>query len=284
MADEVGFEREGKKEEDADKKKEAEKEVKQEKRKLYTDYNGSASTPGQSRSVRKRSLRLSVKTDLPSEEVPAVRSQRDLPLEDQDAFSFVCSKITEHIYISGSAPTTNLKTLQQHGIGYILNLTPCCPNCFPQNFVYKRVLLRDHAGEDISKCLFGCLAFIESAAQHNQRVLVHCTKGISRSSTVVVAYLMLKRNWGMQKALLFTKQCRPIVNPNCAFFFQLSDWEGSWPQAQFKNGAVLVYKVWPGKTVAEISDSCTVPRIDGPILDVSLQCTIHSYTTYSYTT
>jgi dual specificity MAP kinase phosphatase len=132
--------------------------------------------------------------------------------------------------------------------------------------VYKRVLLRDHAGEDISKCLFGCLSFIEHAVQHNQRVLVHCTKGISRSSTVVIAYLMLKRSWDMQKALQFTKQCRPIVNPNCAFFFQLSDWEGSWPQAQFKNGAVLVYKVWQGKSSSENEEGdCSVPRVDGPM-------------------
>lgn len=234
------------------------------------------------RSVRKRSLGLSVRTDLPAEQFgqmfgagaagdssssatpfPIQRGQHQS--QDQEAFAFVCSKITEHIFISGFGAANNLDTLRENGINCVLNLTPQCPNCFPQHFVYKRVLLRDHAGEDISKCLFGCLAFIENAAQHNQRVLVHCTKGISRSSTVVIAYLMLKRSWDMQKALQFTKQQRPIINPNCAFFFQLSDWEGSWPQAQFKNSGVLVYQVWAAKSSGAAEDGCNIPQVEGPV-------------------
>lgn len=52
-------------------------------------------------------------------------------------------------------------------------------------------------------------------------ILVHCLAGVSRSPTVVTAYLMatLKLRW--KAALAIIKQTRPFVNPNPGFISQL---------------------------------------------------------------
>jgi len=55
--------------------------------------------------------------------------------------------------------------------------------------------------------------------------LVHCHAGVSRSTTVVVAYLMVRKRWPLQKALHFVKKKRYIVEPNFGFLEQLCQFE-----------------------------------------------------------
>lgn len=43
------------------------------------------------------------------------------------------------------------------------------------------------------------------------RVLVHCVKGVSRSASVVVAYLMKTQQWGFDQALEYVRARRPQV-------------------------------------------------------------------------
>ena len=48
-------------------------------------------------------------------------------------------------------------------------------------------------------------------------VLVHCHQGVSRSATVIIAYLMHKNRWTVEEALKYAKAKRDIVNPNVGF-------------------------------------------------------------------
>jgi protein-tyrosine phosphatase len=63
--------------------------------------------------------------------------------------------------------------------------------------------------------------FIKAAVDKGQNVLVHCFAGVSRSCTIVIAYLV--RFFGMEvySALNFVKRKRPWVNPNYGFYAQL---------------------------------------------------------------
>jgi len=63
--------------------------------------------------------------------------------------------------------------------------------------------------------------FIKTAVDKRQNVLVHCFAGVSRSCTIVIAYLV--RFFGMEvySALSFIKRKRPWVNPNYGFYSQL---------------------------------------------------------------
>ena len=66
--------------------------------------------------------------------------------------------------------------------------------------------------------------FIEEG-KHYGGVLVHCHKGVSRSSTYVIGYLMKKNEMSLQEALEFVKSIRPIIMPNLAFMAQLKTYE-----------------------------------------------------------
>ncbi len=49
--------------------------------------------------------------------------------------------------------------------------------------------------------------------------------GMSRSCTIVLAYLMKHEGMTLAKALIHTKERRPVVSPNPGFMKQLIDYE-----------------------------------------------------------
>lgn len=52
------------------------------------------------------------------------------------------------------------------------------------------------------------------------KVLVHCHVGVSRSATLVLAYLMLKQNLTLVEAICAVKESRGVI-PNRGFLRQL---------------------------------------------------------------
>jgi len=58
---------------------------------------------------------------------------------------------------------------------------------------------------------------------------VHCAEGISRSATIVLAFLMLKRNMDLMEAVTAIRAKREVF-PNNGFLKQLSALEHSLSQ------------------------------------------------------
>jgi protein-tyrosine phosphatase len=78
---------------------------------------------------------------------------------------------------------------------------------------------------DASKHFDAAYAFIEEGRSSDGAVLVHCAAGASRSATIVIAYLMRKRNWSFEAAFACVRKIRLLVNPNVNFVQQLVDFE-----------------------------------------------------------
>ncbi|CAN0156299.1 unnamed protein product [Ectocarpus sp. 13 AM-2016] len=100
------------------------------------------------------------------------------------------------------------------------------PNFFEKDraMTYKRVAVFDNRGEDLLQHLESCISFIEQGSFYG-KVLVHCNKGVSRSSTVVAAYLMRTRGLSKTTALTYLRSRRSIVNPHEGFLAQLDTFE-----------------------------------------------------------
>ena len=63
--------------------------------------------------------------------------------------------------------------------------------------------------------------FIDMAVTNNERVLVHCMAGVSRSVSLVVYHLMKKNKMDFKKAYKHVRNIRSIANPNESFKSQL---------------------------------------------------------------
>ena len=89
---------------------------------------------------------------------------------------------------------------------------------------FVRIAVRDAADADIAAHFGRAFAFIDGALAAKEkgfRVLVHGRAGVSRASTIAVAYLMRKRRMRAVDAIAFVKERRSKVCPNEGFVRQL---------------------------------------------------------------
>lgn len=135
----------------------------------------------------------------------------------------VCSEVIENsLYISGYKVAEDLECLRRHGITHIVNAAAdVCTNLLTGNFHYLTYYLKDANTEEISKILYRTLKWIDDAVQKSGRVLVHCREGVSRSATIVMAYLMWRYSMTFEAANDKLRRVRAICNPNTGFTCQL---------------------------------------------------------------
>lgn len=89
-------------------------------------------------------------------------------------------------------------------------------------FKYLGFRLNDLPGENISSYFYEAANFIDDGIMSNGKVYVHCLMGMSRSSTCVIAYLMLKKGYSAAEAIRTIRERRNI-HPNEGFLQQLAD-------------------------------------------------------------
>src|SRR5262249_17011772 len=82
----------------------------------------------------------------------------------------------------------DLRRLRQAGITHIVNCTCELPNYHEGRFVYLALGLSDPDPE-LEEHFPAVFSFIDEARRGGGRVLVHCFAAISRSPSVVLAYL-----------------------------------------------------------------------------------------------
>ncbi|KAJ0979430.1 hypothetical protein J5N97_014904 [Dioscorea zingiberensis] len=157
----------------------------------------------------------SLKLDLPS-----LHAQGEKGL--LASFDKECSKVADHIYLGGDSVARNREILKQNGITHVLNCVGfVCPEYFKSDLVYKTLWLQDSPTEDITSILYDVFDYFEDVREQGGRVFVHCCQGVSRSTSLVIAYLMWRKGQSFDDAFQFVKNARGIANPNMGFAVQL---------------------------------------------------------------
>ena len=90
-------------------------------------------------------------------------------------------------------PKNNPELMQKLGITHILNVSNCAPNAYPDLFEYCKIAnIQDTRDQQITDYLPEGLKFITEALAANaeNKVLVHCAAGISRSGAFCAAYML----------------------------------------------------------------------------------------------
>ncbi|XLT32386.1 hypothetical protein HN873_063678 [Arachis hypogaea] len=137
-------------------------------------------------------------------------------------FDKECSKVAEHVYLGSDAVAKNRDILKQNGITHILNCVGfVCPEYFKADFVYRTLWLQDSPSEDITSILYDMFDYFEDVREQGGRVFVHCCQGVSRSTSLVIAYLMWREGQSFDDAFQLVKAARGIADPNMGFACQL---------------------------------------------------------------
>jgi len=169
------------------------------------------------------------------------------------------NEIFPHLYLGAQRNVSNKEELTQRTkVTDILNLTedvenyfekcprgcPCSsghtsPNCLAHSsqasdaessseswFSYSNFKILDKEGENIAPIFEEVFQLIEKVRQKNNgKIMVHCFHGISRSASIVIAYVMKYKQWSLKKAFDHVREQRPLIKPNPFFLQQLQGYE-----------------------------------------------------------
>jgi len=130
--------------------------------------------------------------------------------------------LDNHLYLSDVNVASNRETVEEFKIDVIVNVSREAYEV-PPSTCYNQFHLDDDERAQIEKVFNPVFAIIDAALADNKRVLVHCRAGVSRSATVVIAYLMHAKKWTLMQALLHVRLRRPIICPNRGFLKKLVD-------------------------------------------------------------
>jgi protein-tyrosine phosphatase len=135
------------------------------------------------------------------------------------------AQITDVLCIS-SEGAINRENLLRAGVTDIINCTVEGPDVKVPGIVRcTRIKMDDSPDAPLSKHFDKVADDIDSIGSAGGKVLVHCVAGISRSSTLCIAYLMKHKKMTLIEAHGLVKKKRPIIRPNMGFWQQLIKYE-----------------------------------------------------------
>ncbi|CAF0843206.1 unnamed protein product [Adineta ricciae] len=142
------------------------------------------------------------------------------------SYGFPSVVIDNFLYHGDLGHASNIGLLNQLGIQHIINICDCkLDQIIVDKYNVLWINLYDELQADIKKYFDRTNEFLYNCKQKNEKVLVHCQMGISRSSSIILAYLMKYHHDSLYKAYDYLLERRRIAAPNLSFFLQLIRYE-----------------------------------------------------------
>lgn len=141
------------------------------------------------------------------------------------------NEVWPNVYIGDEETAKDRYNLKRLGITHIFNAAEGTWNNVDtgagyysdMDIVYYGVVAEDVTTFDLSQYFFSAAQFIKETLSNPQnKLLVHCVMGRSRSATLFLAYLMICENMTVVDAIEHVKKRRRII-PNWGFLKQLRE-------------------------------------------------------------
>ena len=150
-------------------------------------------------------------------------SGHDLSILQDARFSDV-HEITRHLFLT-SVFGMNQHDMAKKDITWIINVTTDMPRFKEFKQTTLRVPVTDDRGEDIYPFLDYVADAINELISHNEDVVVYSQAGVSRSTVLVIAYLIKHEKRTLRSAYNLVLEKRPVVRPNTTFLHALVKFE-----------------------------------------------------------
>jgi hypothetical protein len=136
------------------------------------------------------------------------------------------NQVDPYVYVGGYLAAADPEFLRREGITRVVKLfadDDSYPGgaCRLPGVKYLVLPALDTPSYDIRGDMMAAVRYIKEAIANDEKVLVHCHAGVSRSPTVVLLYLMIVRNYELWAALARLRMLRPVINPNDGFMAHL---------------------------------------------------------------
>lgn len=153
-------------------------------------------------------------------------------------FCFNASQITPNIFLGSYRDALCAEFLLKRGITRVLNITEECS--IPEDLMRNKdkiktmqIPIKDRGDVMITKYFHECIKFIHDTVVSGEKILVHCFMGISRSATIVIAYLMrygfessfVENPVSYSDAINFVRGKKGDICPNFGFAVALCEWD-----------------------------------------------------------
>jgi len=135
--------------------------------------------------------------------------------------------LPDFLFLGDQHNSSNRRQFEQLGIRRVVNCAKEMSNPFEDMCQYVRLNLDDTLSQPLRPVLEQACDFLAEAERQNEKTLVHCAFGQSRSASTVLAYLIKSRRLPLETALRQLKACKEDINPNQHFLEELAKWEHS---------------------------------------------------------
>ena len=134
------------------------------------------------------------------------------------------NRVDTNLWLGSLHAANNTIGLKKAGITHVLTIISGFKPMNMDQFVNKKIEALDHPEASLVPFMDEAADFIKEGVASGG-ILVHCFAGISRSTTMVIAYLMKEFGKSVHEALYHIRKNRPFANPNHGFMNQLYMYE-----------------------------------------------------------
>ncbi|KAL5968109.1 Dual specificity protein phosphatase 14 [Taenia solium] len=182
------------------------------------------------------------------------------------------ARINDHLFLSSLEALTPAR-LQQHGVTQVIS---AMVEALPAELLvdggsrtrsHVQVCVEDIESADLRAHFDSVADRIDREARRGGRSLVHCVAGVSRSPSLVLAYLVKHSSMTLAEAYDHVHRLRPCIRPNPGFWRQLIAYEierRGVPSMRFESSLSNLTSLFPSSTSTllwnRLANAGTSPR------------------------